>query len=407
MKDLLVCVQGDDFPGEVPHAFLLPDASPVVLCGPVDILKLRRVAVLNSRQSPRFGGDSSWVENTFAALRSLDPSRDAVLSSTGTTAWDLLTWSAGKMGFAVVLVFPGGSAQNFKIARTKAMINLGLESPRTLALRPLLLKRYRKKEESHALRDRWVLGLANEILPVSINPRGNLAGYLNSSQIRQETIHRSFQLEPPSKRSPRRRPRLPHRINPPRWYSADDYLIHWTRSCVGPWPDETTADYFTRLEEGGWQEPTGLETLQNILRKGIIRSSSHLIRGGYGVVSFTERPPQDLPRLAGWRPGLRRWNFEPYGLALKKPKLERIGARKVIYGELNEFIAMPEKDRAFFQAAKSDKNDWRTEKEWRIRGDVDLYRFSKGEGVVIVNHINESFLLPKNLPFRVFALNSR
>jgi hypothetical protein len=135
--------------------------------------------------------------------------------------------------------------------------------------------------------------------------------------------------------------------------------------------------------EGEGEAAEGLETLEHILREGIIRASSRLVRGGYPVVPFTERPPQDLPRLIQWRSGLRRWTFEPYGIALSKAKLVELGARPVIYGEAAHFHELAEADRPFFQVEKSAGFDWRGEREWRVLGDLNLDQFGAGEAIVI------------------------
>ena len=180
MSDLLICVERNDFPAEIPHPFYHTGFTPVVLCGPIEFLKHKRIAVLNSRQSPRFSRGDAWVRKTLEALRSFDPRGTVLITSLGTTAWDLLSWAGAKLGFPIVLVFPAGSAQNFNIARTKAIIDLGLDEEKTLAIRPLGLGDVRKKSQANALRDIWILSLSQSYIQISIRKNGNLEGYLNS-----------------------------------------------------------------------------------------------------------------------------------------------------------------------------------------------------------------------------------
>jgi len=404
MSDLLICVERKDFPADIPHPFYLTGFTPVVLCGPTELLKRRCITILNSRQSPRFSKGDAWVRKTLEALRSFDARETVLISSLGTTSWDFLSWAGNKLGFPIVLIFPAGSAQNFNIARTKAIIDLGLDEEKTLAIRPLGLGAVRKKSQANALRDIWILSLSQSLFQISIRKKGNLEGYLNSRQLAGESIDRSFATEYEAPQ-PIRKPQLPKKITLPEWYRPEDYLTHWTRSCVGPWPDESRAEHFERILTESDDQRGGLDTLSKIFRENVIRASGRLIRGRYPVVPFTERSPEDLPDLIRWRAGLRRWTFEPYGIALKKSGLIQMGARPVIYGDLNDFDGLSEADRPFFQIAASGKRDWRGEKEWRIQGDLELRAFQDDEIVVFVHSRGETQQIMGKDRYRLICLN--
>ncbi len=387
MNDLLICIDRKDFPAAIPHKFYLPESSPVVCCGPVEILQGKRVTILNSRQSPRLHKDSAWALNTIKALRNLDPKETTLVTSLGTIAWDFLTWTGGKLRFKIILVFPGGSAQNFKLSRTRAIMDLGLDDRMTLAIRPLVLKSYKKKSEVNALRDQWIVSLSHTIMPLSVRTGGNLDTYLNSAQLKTTAVCRDYAIQY-EKLHQERKPSLPKKIVTPEWYKTNDFLIHWTRSCVGPWPDESRAEHFERVVASGDSGLSGLDTLRRIIKEGVIRASSRLIRDKYEVVPFTETLPQELPDLIRWRAGLRRWTFEPYGIALARSKLLEIRAKPVIYGDIRDYEAMSEEDKPFFQVAGTGKRDWKKEREWRVQGDVKLSLFGKNEAVYIVNNID-------------------
>jgi hypothetical protein len=70
-------------------------------------------------------------------------------------------------------------------------------------------------------------------------------------------------------------------------------------------------------------------------------------------------------------------SFQPYGIALPASLLERLGAQPVRYGVAEDFDAMTEAEKPFFQArggsdpAKS-WFDWSYENEHRLIGDLDL-----------------------------------
>ncbi len=403
MPELIICVDRRDFPSSIPHPFYLPDASPVALCGPKDLLALNRLALMNSRQSPRISRTSKWIEQTLAELRQFDPRKTALVSSLGMTTWDFLTWVGGRMGFPIILIFPAGSAQNFNVVRTKAIMDLGLDDKKVLALRPIRTDRQRTSELDSAMRDRWIIALSHSLVPLSIRPGGHLEKYLSHADLNQEHINRSRQIA--FEKSPiHKKPIVPKNIIVPESYRADEFLIHWSRSCVGPWPGESRNDYFARIMEGDEEAGGGLEALQRILQEGKIRASAHLIRGGYPVVPFTECPPEDLPKLISWRAGLRRWTLEPYGIALSKMRLMELGARPVIYGTPADFEKLAERDGPFFQMADSRSGYWRDEREWRIPGDVTLKSFAAKDCVIFLPCVQESSLLSDFSRYKVIPL---
>ncbi|MCX6639978.1 MAG: hypothetical protein NTW14_05790 [bacterium] len=382
MSKLTICVTNQDFPAKIPQTFFLSDASPVVLCGAEDLLQLRKVCLLNSRQSPQLTSRRSWIDGTLTALRHLDPNKTAIISSVGTTPWDFLSWAAAKSGLPVILIFPAGSAQNFNISRTKAIVDLGLDADKTLALKPLRLGP-KSVAESSLARDRWVLALSDLIYPISVRPKGNLVHYLEHPNLSESCISNVFATAYEDAPNIKRLARF-HRVALPEWFEAEDYHYHWTRSCVGPWPDETHAEYFDRLTKANFLDEGGLSTLRRILEEGVIRSSGRMIRGKYPVVPFTERSPLDLPELLKWRAGLRHWTFEPYGIGIRKAAALKIGARPVIYAGISDFERMSDAEKPFFQLASSGKIDWRMEKEWRICADVILSDLSAQDAVVLV-----------------------
>ena len=174
MPELTICVDRRDFPSSIPHPFYLQDASPVVLCGNQDLLKFKRITLLNSRQSPRISSTSKWIEQTLTALRQYDHRKMALVSSLGMTTWEFLTWAGGRMGFSTVLILPAGSAQNFNVLRTKAIMDLGLDDTKVLALRPIRTGRNSSSELDSAIRDRWIMALSHSLVPISIRPGGHL-----------------------------------------------------------------------------------------------------------------------------------------------------------------------------------------------------------------------------------------
>ncbi len=152
-----------------------------------------------------------------------------------------------------------------------------------------------------------------------------------------------------------------------------NYLYHYTRSCPGPWPGQTQAQYWRSLIH---DEPhaahSGFDTLCRILEEKLIRGASRFIRGKESVVCLTELPPTRLSSLARWRRGLTRWAVEPYGIGIDRAALIDYGARPVQYGTEGDFSKLPPEQKYLFQVQRSRCLLWDVEREWRVKGNIDL-----------------------------------
>ena len=174
---------------------------------------------------------------------------------------------------------------------------------------------------------------------------------------------------------------------------ADDwpYLTHCTRRCEGPWPEQDEADHIDDLILG---RPAGdhsaLAALTRILSQQRLVATSSAIRGTTPVVSFTAVPLAELGRLRVFRPHRGRWDFEPYGVCLRRDWLERYGARHVLYGDERRWDELSPDDRPYFQMrttrrpADGGRIDWTVEDEWRVVGDVDLSKIPRHAALVFV-----------------------
>ena len=177
-------------------------------------------------------------------------------------------------------------------------------------------------------------------------------------------------------------------------------LSHTTRGCPGPWPEQSPEDYLDSLllsRRDADHSPVG--TLERILQQQRLIASARTAREGVRVVSFTASPLSHLPNLRRFRPHRSRWDFEPFGLCLRRSWLEERGARPVIYGDEVTWRDLDTNDRPFFQLAHSRPSvsaeataeeqisaqiDWTIEREWRHIGDLDLSQLPRECGLVFV-----------------------
>lgn len=172
------------------------------------------------------------------------------------------------------------------------------------------------------------------------------------------------------------------------------FLSHTTRACSGPWPGESVVQYVDSILDGlPDADHSATAALERIVRERRLLASSRTIRGGHRVVCFTAVPLMELPRLRQFRTHRARWDFEPFGLCIRRSWLQEHGARPVIYGDESTWSDLSDGDRPYFQlagqpAADSDQSphaiDWTTEQEWRHPGDLDLQDLPPDQALIFV-----------------------
>jgi hypothetical protein len=158
-------------------------------------------------------------------------------------------------------------------------------------------------------------------------------------------------------------------------HQPSHWLLHWTRARYGPWPGQAAEDWLDELIRGDAAAArSDLITLAKIISDGILTGSKTGIRGGYRGVSFTEVPITEFRRRRIFRRHRNRFDFQPWGVAVRRDVLRSYGIRPVIYGDDHDWKSMSEADRPWFQ--KRTTGDGATnnlaEREWRLMGDLKL-----------------------------------
>lgn len=115
-----------------------------------------------------------------------------------------------------------------------------------------------------------------------------------------------------------------------------------------------------------------------------------MIRGTTPAVSFTERLPHDMAHLMKWRTGLARWTLEPYGIAISKEALLKLGVGQVIYGGEEVYAALPLEERYRFQLVDPACKDWSEEREWRLPGSLVFGAITSDDIIVLVRTEREA-----------------
>ena len=165
------------------------------------------------------------------------------------------------------------------------------------------------------------------------------------------------------------------------------YLLHWARRQSNAWPDQEKDAHLDQLIFGSavdrYQE---VMTLCRIIASNRLIGAAHLTRDPAPVVCFTAVPLGELPKRTVFRKHLARWDFVPYGLAIRKSVLQSAGCKEVIYGDDSDWETLSKEDRPWFQLKKSrnGKIDWTQEQEWRLQGDLDLSKIGADDAFAFV-----------------------
>ncbi|MCA9170665.1 MAG: hypothetical protein KDB23_23465 [Planctomycetales bacterium] len=192
-------------------------------------------------------------------------------------------------------------------------------------------------------------------------------------------------------------------------FFCEPTLSHWTRAPGECWPDETPAQAVRRqLAAPEQPPPSPLDALLRIVTQRRIVASAHLNRSRTPVVCFTAHLPGEFSNLRCFRPHLRRWDFEPYGISIRRAWLERFGTKPVIYGTNELWTQLDAARRPYFQTTEGGMRggvDWQGEFEWRCCGDVSLSELPSEAARLFVPHLAQAQVLARCSPWPVMYFN--
>ena len=185
-----------------------------------------------------------------------------------------------------------------------------------------------------------------------------------------------------------------------------EWLIHCTRGFSGPWPGETSPQYLDSilLTDSISASRGPLASLGRIVRMRCLVASAVATSRRQPVVCFSELPLSVLLRRRCYRSHLHRWDYEPYGVAVRIVAAKSVGARPVQYGEPSQ--RPDEGDPAEFDFHPIGKtNDWSAECEWRIPGSVKLSDFATHDVRIFAKDGDEARQRLRKSPWRVDFLD--
>lgn len=188
--------------------------------------------------------------------------------------------------------------------------------------------------------------------------------------------------------------------------NPSDWLLHWTRAAAGPWPGETYEDFLDALIlRTETADHSAITTLLRIVSEGILRASSDGIRGSFSVVAFTGVPLQEFRKRRVFRKHRHRFDFEPWGIAVRKNSLINVGIRAVIYGDDDLWNSLDHEQQPLFQKATSGGATSTSEElEWRAIGDVHFSQFSNSDICVFVDSTDAARVVSFHCPWEVIVV---
>ncbi|TWT67781.1 hypothetical protein [Crateriforma conspicua] len=164
---------------------------------------------------------------------------------------------------------------------------------------------------------------------------------------------------------------------------SDRWLVHCTRPCTGAWPGQTSQQWMDDCLLSVDRDRSALGTLHRIITTRRLVASAVASSHQYPVVCFSAVSVSELMQRRTYRSHLRRWDYLPFGIAIRKSAALDCGIRPVVYGDPEQSSRLDEADRYRFQA-RGKTVDWTAEREFRASGDVDLDAFSASDLRVFV-----------------------
>ena len=188
--------------------------------------------------------------------------------------------------------------------------------------------------------------------------------------------------------------------------TPQNWLCHWTRAALGPWPGETRDQFLDQcLLASPSRDRSALATLLRILRESRLRASADAIRGGHAVTAFTQVPLSQFRSRRIFRSHRRRYDFEPWGLAVRQSTLAALGARPVIYGTEELWQNLQPADQPFFQKISADSTiNAPAEREWRLPHDLLLNHIPTKDLVIFTDSPADADAVSHCGPWQVLVL---
>ncbi len=193
--------------------------------------------------------------------------------------------------------------------------------------------------------------------------------------------------------------------------SSSEWLLHWTRAPQKEWAGEPREDHLSSrvLSETG-NNRSAFATLQRIVDERVLRATSGSTRANVDVVCFSEQPLVNFLTKRVFRSHRGRWDFEHYGIGIRKQRFLSLGGRPVIYGDESAWQNLPEGERPWFQLSQNQARhspiDWTIECEWRLTSSLQLDKLPEDDVFLFCRTEHEASELRAACNWRVVSVET-
>ncbi len=346
-------------------------------------------AILLSRQPKHPHGGLPWVRNTVAAVVSAGTRGYTVLTSTGMNTWELVLAAAHANGFPVELLIATIDGEDRTGMSADIMEQFELSASLT---KFTFLDSRTGISTPQGERDQTIVAVADLLLPVSIRPGGRMESLLIESERKGKAVDRTYQVPYES-----RHDRLAYAVSTTALrHSAveagADFLIHWTRTASSRWPDELAIDFYRAVIESEVYPRSVFHTLTHILTTRHLSASRRHMPRNIATVSFTGLTVAESLPLMRWRAKYAEMSFEPYGIGIRRDAARQIGIYPLQYYDPTVAFTACHVEPWLTQSIGA-KTDWRQEREFRHKGDLNLKSVSNDKLIAFCPTQKEAAML--------------
>jgi len=324
-------------------------------------------AILISRQGIHPCNTTQWVAQTRKAIQWVQSNPFRLLTSLGQQTWEMLIFLAIQADLKQTIIIPAKDQSHFEKHKQTVLEQFYLK-PKKIRFESIYGSDPKKLLYQ---RDARIISASDIIVPISIRKKGHMETLMNHhTRLHKEVmLMTDFQIDYQQGKSPIAYSLDKDFLSPDLFNLASHYLIHWTRTCNGPWPTERKYDYYQAVSSESAYPRNAYATLMNILSCRKIKASARHMPLKTPTVSFSGLPPHDAISLMRWRSRYCQMSFEPYGIGIDKTYAKSIGIKAVQYYLPNQ---KPKDIAPWMCQSIGKRSDWRLESEYRYQGDLDL-----------------------------------
>lgn len=342
-------------------------------------------AVLNSRQNLWPTGKTEWIEQTRQAVLRAGENNYTLLTSIGMQTWETQVAFCSLNKISQKIIIPLREDESFDEACQKLTTAYDLENK---LVEFVALASGNSHLDIRQQRDEVIVKQADLLLPVSIRSSGNLIKLISEAEQRGQTIDNRFNCDYDQTSTGQSYTIDTKELNTDVLRTYRDYLIHWTRTSNRAWPDERAIDYYRDVFDSTVYPRSAFDTLVRIVKTGKIIASSRHMPGSIATVSFSALSPEEVVPLMRWRARYHQMTFEPYGIGVKQGAAEKAGFMPVYY--YNKSGGVPGRVPVWLTQSSGIKTDWRTEREYRSRGDFCLDKIPPDRFIIFTRYKQEA-----------------